>query len=90
MRAGVPRLVGSAVTLILIIIFLFSIPQDLTPFQYAPSEKPLIAGNDDLGHALSQMLWGHRQSDVILLAIVLFVTGAACSSILRADRGEPE
>ena len=90
MRFDRLRIFASIVAATLLFLFLSVVHQGFTVFEYTPSgvEKTLIPVSGEVGHEVSQVLWGHRQLDLIVLAFLLFITGACCSSILRVERGE--
>ena len=89
MRVDRLRFFGSIVAAVLLFLLLSLVHQGFTVFKYAPSgmEKALIPVGEEVGREVSQVLWEHRQLDLIALAFMLFITGACCSSLLRAQRG---
>lgn len=71
----------------LLLIFFIILPPSFTPFEYVAPEKPLLPLAEDGNAALSRVLWIDRQLDVMVLALLLFVTGVCCATLLRAERG---
>ena len=87
MRIDRLRILGSVVATMLLFLLLSLAHQGFTVFEYVGMET-LVPVDGEVGHEVSQVLWSHRQLDLIALAFLLFITGACCSSILRAERGE--
>ena len=89
MRVDRLRIFGSIAATVLLFLFLSLVHQDFTVFEHAPSGVgKTFPVSGEVGLEVSRVLWGHRQLDLIVLAFLLFITGACCSSILRAERGE--
>ena len=74
----------SGILLIILAAYLFlSASLIFTPFKYAifPLDDSLVSP-DDIDKGVSYALWDQRSIDVILLALLLFITSACCASIL--------
>ena len=66
-------------------LFLSSIQQGFTPFEYAiyPISDSLVSTEKEIAHGVSYVLWDQRSLDIIILALLLFLTSACCASILN-------
>jgi hypothetical protein len=81
-------MLGSGVIVVLLLLlFIISSPAP-TPFNFVAPEKPLLPITEDGNAALSRVLWIDRQLDVMILALLLFVTGIGCATLLRSNQGE--
>lgn len=79
---------GSVVIGLLLLLLFLTLPPAFTPFDYVTPEKPLLPLTEDGNAALSRVLWIDRQLDVMVLALLLFVTGIGCTTLLRSTQGE--
>jgi NADH:ubiquinone oxidoreductase subunit 6 (subunit J) len=82
-----PHRLGSVVIGVLLLLLFLILPPVFTPFDYVAPEKPLSL-TEDGNAALSRVLWIDRQLDVMVLALLLFVTSIGCATLLRSTRGE--
>jgi len=67
------------------VAYLFlSAVQGFTPFEYSisPLGDSLVSTEKGISLAVSYTLWDKRSLDVIILALLLFVTSACCAVIL--------
>ena len=83
-----PHMLGSVLIGLLLLLLFLILPPTFTPFNYVAPEKPLLSLTEDGNSALSRILWIDRQPDVMVLALLLFVTGIGCATLLRPNRGE--
>ena len=83
-----PHLLGSIVIVGLLLVLFLTLPPAFTPFDYVAPEKPLLPLTEDGNAALSRVLWIDRPLDVMVLALLLFVTGIGCATLLRPNQGE--
>jgi hypothetical protein len=69
-------------------LFLSSIQQGFTPFDYAafPIEESLASTERGISQGVSYALWSQRSLDLIVLALLLFVASACCASVLDSQR----
>ena len=88
MRSFRTHMLGSVVIGLLLLLLFLILPPSFTPFDYVTPEKPLLSLTEDGNAALSRVLWIDRQLDVMVLALLLFVTGIGCATLLRSTRGE--
>lgn len=70
-------------------LFLSSIQQGFRPFEYAtfPIGGSLVSTEKEIAHGVSYALWDQRSLDMVLLALLIFVTSACCASILNPRKG---
>ena len=83
-----PHLLGSIVIVGLLLVLFLTPPPSFTTFDYVAPEKPLLPLTEDGNVALSRVLWIDRPLDVMVLALLLFVTGIGCATLLRPNQGE--
>jgi hypothetical protein len=81
-------MLGSGVIVVLLLLLFIIRPPVFTPFNYVAPEKSLLLLTEDGNAALSRVLWIDRQLDVMILALLLFVTGIGCATLLRSNQGE--
>jgi hypothetical protein len=82
------HMLGSVVIGVLLLLLFLILPPTFVPFDYAAPEKPLLPLTEDGNAALSRVLWIDRPLDVMVLALLLFVTGTGCATLLRPNQGE--
>lgn len=87
MKSFPPRVLGSVIVGLLVLILFIILPVSFTPFEYATSQKQLLPLTEDGNAALSRVLWIDRQLDIMVLAMLLFITGICSATLLRTDRG---
>jgi hypothetical protein len=81
------RIVGTLAALVLVGLFAFVFQQGFTVFEYRQIDgDALLPVDGETGDAVSRALWGDRQGDVIVLALLLLVTGVGCAGILRPEQ----
>ena len=83
-----PPLLGSVIIGLLLLLLWIIFPPIFAPFTYVAPDKPLLPLTEDGNAALSRVLWIDRQLDVLVLAVLLFVTGVGCATLLRPNQGE--
>jgi hypothetical protein len=83
-----PHMFGSTFIVLLLLLLFIMLSPTFTPFDYVAPEKPLLTLTEDSNAALSRVLWIDRQLDIMVLALLLFVTGIGCATLLRSTQGE--
>ena len=59
----------------------------ITPFQYAPSNQPLVlAPFSSILQYVSEFLWTQRLIDTLAQAIILVASAAAAAALFRPDK----
>ena len=83
LRVGGFMLVASIVCL-----FLLSILQGFTPFEYAnyPIEDSLAQTEEEIAQGTRQAVWDKRSLDSIILAFLLVVASVCCATILDTGK----
>lgn len=80
------RIFGTLAAIMLIGLFAIIFQQDFAVFEFHQlGSSALIPVDGEIDNAVSRVLWGNRQVDVIVLALLLFVTGVGCAGILRPE-----
>ena len=87
MKSYPPRVLGSVIVGLVVLILFIILPLSFTTFEYVTPEKQLLPLTEDGNAALSRVLWIDRQLDVMVLALLLFITGICSAALLRPDRG---
>jgi len=90
MKIGWLPVFGLAVVVVLTSVFLIVVQHDFPQqgFQQFPINMTLVSVEENVGHEVSGALWGQRQLDLIVLALVLFATATCCRAMLRAEERE--
>lgn len=81
-------MLGSVIIGLFLLLLLILLPPVFTPFAYVAPDKPLRPLTEDGNAALSRVLWIDRQLDVMVLALLLFVTGIGCATLLHPNPGD--
>jgi hypothetical protein len=78
------RIGGTLLVVASAYLFLSTIQQGFRPFEYAafPIGDSLVSTEKEIGRGVSYALWDQRSLDMILLALLIFVTSACCVSLL--------
>jgi len=83
------RVIGASMIALMAYLFLSVVIQyGIVPFEYAayPIEDSLVSADNKISKQVSYALWRQRYMDMIVLALLLFVTAACCALILREGR----
>lgn len=78
--------VGVFVSAVLVVVSVFTVYGGFPVFLYG--SPALLYGVGDLGlisRTVSLCLWNIRAMDVIVLAVILFVTAISCIALLRVE-----
>lgn len=80
------RIVGTLAAIVLVGLFALIFQQGFVVFEFRQfGDDAFLSVDGEIGDAVSRTLWGDRQVDVIVLALLLFVTGVGCAGILRPE-----
>jgi hypothetical protein len=83
------RIGGTLAALALVGLFILVFQQSFAVFEYRQIDGDILISVDgETSDAVSRALWGDRQGDVIVLALLLLVTGVGCAGILRPEQGD--
>jgi hypothetical protein len=90
MKVELLRIFGTLVAALALFLFLTATQQSFVPFEYAkyPINETLTPVNQEIGHAVSYTLWSERQLDMIILALLLFVSATCCATVLRTEESD--
>jgi hypothetical protein len=83
-----PHMLGSVVISLLLLLLFIIISPTFPHFDYVVPEKQLLPITEDGNAALSRVLWINRQLDIMVLALLLFITGIGCATLLHSTQGE--
>ena len=86
--SGWIRVLGISTLIVIAYLFFSAIIQPgFIPFEYAAYQiDGSLVFKNEIGEEVSYTLWEERNLDVLILAFLLFVTAASCTSILREGR----
>ena len=82
------RLIVISVIIVLGYLFLSIIQQNIIIFEYAlyPINESVNLTEIEIAQNISLTLWEQRTFDIILFALLLFITTVCCTYILRPQK----
>lgn len=82
------RIYGITLTGIIAYLVLTSFGNTFIPFEYVnyPIEDSVRTTETGIAQSISQTLWEHRSLDMMILALLLFITAVCCISVLVPNK----